>query len=209
MAAAPNVAVKFAIKALADFTAGERIHLVGGAIRLCDPAGPASADMATSAPVANAAPCRLNGLVPAHSEALPGNQRAEGEMIPVRIHSNCSRWLDEPYRLCADVTGWDGQLEHVAASSWNIYLRGGRWYRQRFVAGSSAGVLEGAFFHFQRWKASYKQRRYGEPGMRQIHKNEFFLTPNGIFPGASPTDPLEASLLEAQQLAAPAPSRRR
>ena len=36
--------------------------------------------------------------------------------------------------------------------------------------------------------------------VQQREPLDFYLTPNGIFPGLSPTDELEASLLEAQQL---------
>ena len=39
--------------------------------------------------------------------------------------------------------------------------------------------------------------------MRRVERDHFYLTPEGIFPGVSPADPLEASLAEAQQLALP------
>ena len=34
-------------------------------------------------------------------------------------------------------------------SDWSIFLRDGRWWRQRFVRDEPPGVREGAFFHFQ------------------------------------------------------------
>ena len=48
-------------------------------------------------------------------QTLPGNQRAIGGMIPVVLHSNCSHWVDEKYRLCADIHGWDGAGTRVTA----------------------------------------------------------------------------------------------
>ena len=37
-----------------------------------------------------------------HSEELPGNQRGDGELIPVRLHADCSRWVE--VRVRARVT---------------------------------------------------------------------------------------------------------
>ena len=33
-----------------------------------------------------------------HREDLPGNQRGEGELIPVRLHADCSRWAEARVR---------------------------------------------------------------------------------------------------------------
>ena len=33
-----------------------------------------------------------------HREDLPGNQRGDGDLIPVRLHADCSRWVEARVR---------------------------------------------------------------------------------------------------------------
>ena len=82
-----------------------------------------------------------------HREDLPGNQRGDGDLIPVRLHADCSRWVEERYRICADVSeGWG---EDGVGGGWNVFYLKGRWYRQHYINTHPPGILEGAFFHFQ------------------------------------------------------------
>ena len=106
----------------------------------------------------------------------PGNQRGDGPLLPVQIHNNCTRWVEERYRVCADVSeGW--------GDDWNVFYLRGEWFRQHFVNTHPAGLHEGAFFHFQVWKAAYKRLRYGEHGMQTVQPGRSFkLMKHGIFP---------------------------
>ena len=39
-------------------------------------------------------------------------------MLPLATHANCSRWVEERYRVCAD-------LPEETAGEWNVFLKGG------------------------------------------------------------------------------------
>jgi hypothetical protein len=82
-------------------------------------------------------------------------------MIPVRVHSNCSEWVEERYRVCADVGGAWAREEGAdgATDGWNFFYLKGEWFRQRFAADHAPGLVEGALFHFQVWKRAYKKQQ--------------------------------------------------
>ena len=185
----PELRIKYATKVLADFTAEKEIFLSRGAARMCaklrpnhtttrpwdedyeqQPRRAAADDGGGRACDPFVAPIQQ------HVEELPGNQRADGPLIPVALHSNCSRWVDEKYRICADCSeGW--------GDDWNLFYLNGSWYRQHFVDTHPPGVHEGAFFHFQVWKAAYKRLRYGGHGMERVRPGASFkLMAHGIFP---------------------------
>ena len=195
VATAEGVSLKFAIKGLADFTAGQEVHLVHGAIRVCNHTGEGGSDSAHGGPGV-ALPCdpRLAPMRP-HSEALQGNQRSVGPRIPVVLHSDCSKWIDAQYRLCANISGWDKD------NDWSLYRVGGLWYRQRFVNSYPRGVLEGAFFHFQVWKQTYKKLTYGSPDMPTLDASSgFALTPRRFLPapGHVPAVPAHVPVVPGQ-----------
>ena len=49
--------------------------------------------------------------------------------------------------------------------------------------GLGLGIHEGAFFHFQEWKARYKRLKYGEHGMGRVQPGApFKLMKHGVFP---------------------------
>ena len=123
-------------------------------------------------------------------ESLRGNQRAVGELIPIDLHSNCSEWVERRYRVCADVTGaWAHEKDAAGATDgWNFVFLHGKWFRQRFTASHAPGVVEGALFHFQVWKRTYKKQeapvpipRVGEGGAFVFSKEGFRRAhPSGV-----------------------------
>eukprot|EP00967_Tisochrysis_lutea_P072723 scaffold97093_cov26-Tisochrysis_lutea.AAC.2 len=123
-------------------------------------------------------------------ESLRGNQRAVGELIPIDLHSNCSEWVERRYRVCADVTGaWAHEKDAAGATDgWNFFFLHGKWFRQRFTASHAPGVVEGALFHFQVWKRTYKKQeapvpipRVGEGGAFVFSKEGFRRAhPSGV-----------------------------
>ena len=159
---------------LADFTAESEVFFARGAARMCatltnhSTARPWDEDYrAAASKPSNGEGRRCDPLaapVQQHSELLPGNQRGEGPLIPVRLHRNCSHWVEERYRVCADVLspdglGWGGE--------WNVFYLKGRWYRQHYVNTHPEGLIEGAFFHFQacRVRHAHCTRLLPLPGM--------------------------------------------
>lgn len=201
VASAVGVAVKYAIKGLADFTAGQQVHVVNGAIRVCNHTTEGGSDHAHSG-AGHIEPCDpYAASVPQPTVALEGNQRRVGPMIPVELHSDCSKWIEAKYRLCANISGWDKD------DDWNLYRVGGKWYRQRFVNVHPPGVIEGAFFHFQVWKKAYKGLPYGGPGLPPVGSGGFILTPRGILPPPGDLAPAEGAGVAAAAERPARPSR--
>lgn len=111
-----------------------------------------------------------------HSLLLGGVQLPAGPPTPLAIHSNCSRWVDEKWRVCAD-------LAEEEAPLFNVMLRGGIWEAQRVQTRHSARCLEGAFLHLQRWKGRYKQLSYGDVNMPRLKGRRLFkLSALGMTP---------------------------
>ena len=111
-----------------------------------------------------------------HALELPGVQRPHGEARPVSIHAECSRWVEEKYRLCADLTEEESPF-------YNVVLSNGSWTAQRFANEEPDGALEGAFLHLQRWKGEYKRLSYGGRGMARLKGRRLFkLSRFGVTP---------------------------
>ena len=51
--------------------------------------------------------------------------------MALAIHANCSRWIEERYRLCANMS------EDEAAVGYEVTLRDGAWSARRVVASPS------------------------------------------------------------------------
>lgn len=103
-------------------------------------------------------------------------QSPETELAPLRTHSNCSRWVDEKWRVCAD-------LDEAEASHYNVLLHEGKWWSQRVVNRQPTRSLEGAFLHLQRWKGYFKQLTYGDQGMPRLNGRKLFkLSAKGFMP---------------------------
>ena len=83
------------------------------------------------------------------------------------IHDECSRWVEQRYRLCADLT-------EEEAPQYNVMLSAGEWSATRFANDEPAGGLEGAFLHLQRWKGEYKRLTYGGEGMPRLNGRRVF-----------------------------------
>ena len=191
----PELSIKYATKVLADFTAEQEVFFARGAARMCakvvhhSTARPWDEDYRNSMEKPTEEPGGQGGRrcdpmadpVQEHREDLPGNQRGDGDLIPVRLHADCSRWVEEQYRICADVSeGWG---EDGVGGGWNVFYLKGRWYRQHYVNTHPPGILEGAFFHFQEWKSRYKRLQYGEHGMGFVQPGApFKLMKHGVFP---------------------------
>jgi hypothetical protein len=105
-------------------------------------------------------------------------------MIPVRVHSNCSEWVEEQYRVCADVSGPWAREEGAdgATDGWNFFYLNGGWYRQRFAADHAPGLVEGALFHFQVWKRAYKKQQGAVQLSRAGEDGGFVFTKEGFRP---------------------------
>ena len=171
VAATPELRVKFVAKAFADWSDDPEFYVVDGALRKC----------------ANQAVWRQNGargqscnpfgprLAP-HSVQLEGAQRSLGPQLPIALHNNCSRWVEQRYRVCANLT-------EETSGDFNVMMHRGVWTAQRYANVQPEGSLEGAFLHLQRWKAYYKRMRYGTDQMPRLRGRRIFrLTTRGFTP---------------------------
>ena len=196
VATAPGLRVKFASKAFADWSDDRYFYVVDGAVRKCpqptqvwrdpttsDERGEAEDDSRAQA-VDRPSPSRqaqqecepFGPRIAPHSLRLEGVQRAAGSAQPLQTHANCSRWVDEKWRVCA-------ALEEDEAPLYNVLLREGSWWAQRFTSRQPARSLEGAFLHLQRWKGRYKKLRYGEDHMPSLRGRRLFrLSAKGLAP---------------------------
>ena len=108
---------------LADFTAEQEVIFTLGAARMCtkqvnhSTTRPWDEDYRSRPTDASVGGRRCDPMAPRvqeHNEALTGNQRGDGDLIPVQLHTDCSRWVEEQYRICADVSsGVEPGLEHI------------------------------------------------------------------------------------------------
>ena len=145
VANAPAMRVKFASKAFADWSDDREFYVVDGAVRKCplpslvwtprpedgDAGAPstttANENSAITAAAARAASdgSRVNSSecmpfgprIQTHSLKLPGVQRPHGDARLVSIHSECSRWVEGRYRLCADLTEEESPFYNVVLSN--------------------------------------------------------------------------------------------
>lgn len=216
VANAPQMRVKFASKAFADWSDDREFYVVDGAVRKCPqpslvwtPLGTASAPSTTTANensaitaaaaraaaagggnVASTSCMPFGPRIKPHSLALPGVQRAHGAARLVSIHSECSRWVEERYRLCADLTEEESPF-------YNVVLSNGSWTAQRFANDEPSGCLEGAFLHLQRWKGEYKRLTYGGRGMTTLKGRRLFkLSRFGVSPFDAEYDDAKGADLE-------------
>ena len=144
--------------------------MVDGAVRKC----PLPSQVWRPEPqgaVASANPERCNPFGPRvrpHSVLMQGVQSPIGELRPITIHADCSRWVEERYRLCADLTEEEAPRYNVMLAS------NGTWSASRFVNREPQGSLEGAFLHLQRWKGEYKRLTYGQEAMAPLNGRRLF-----------------------------------
>jgi hypothetical protein len=176
-----NLRVKFASKAFADWSDDKEFYVVDGAVRKCPVVGQVwSGEPGTSAGSVRrlagdggasgggAHACMPFGpRVAAHTVEMPGVQRPVGGARSLSLHADCSRWVEERYRLCAD-------LSEEEAPLFNVVLSNGSWTAHRFANTEPVDALEGAFLHLQRWKGEYKRLRYGERGMPRLEGRRAF-----------------------------------
>lgn len=170
VAATPELRVKFIAKAYADWSDDPEFYVVDGALRKC-------ADQGVWRAGARGQTCNPFGprLAP-HSVQLEGAQRPLGPQLPLRLHNNCSRWVEQRYRVCAN-------LSEDTSADFNVMMHRGVWTAQRYVNMQPAASLEGAFLHLQRWKAYYKRMRYGSNQMPRLRGRRIFrLTTRGFTP---------------------------
>jgi len=166
----PGLVVKFASKAFADWSDDKEFYVVDGAVRKC----PLPSQVWRPEPqgaVVPANPERCNPFGPRvrpHSVLMQGVQSPIGELRPITIHADCSRWVEERYRLCADLTEEEAPRYNVMLAS------NGTWSASRFVNREPQGSLEGAFLHLQRWKGEYKRLTYGEEAMAPLNARRLF-----------------------------------
>jgi hypothetical protein len=166
VANAPGMRVKFASKAFADWSDHSEFYVVDGAVRKC--ADPAQVWRPELEGRANEDACNPFGpRIALHSRALAGVQRPAGTVRPVRVHAECSRWVEQRYRLCAD-------LSEDEAPMYNVFLHNGSWTARRMTNLEPRGSLEGAFLHLQRWKGDYKRMRYGDQAMPLLNGRRIF-----------------------------------
>mmetsp|Transcript_14807 Transcript_14807/g.36937 ORF Transcript_14807/g.36937 Transcript_14807/m.36937 type:complete len:288 (-) Transcript_14807:175-1038(-) len=179
VATTPGLRVKFASKAFADWSDDAYFYVADGAVRKCpQPAqvwhGPRQQLVSGSSSAQECEP--FGPRIAPHSLLLEGVQRAIGNREPVHIHPNCSRWVDEKWRVCAD-------LNEDEAPRYNVLLHNGKWQSQRFESRQPSKSLEGAFLHLQRWKGRYKQLKYGDEDMPILRGRRLFkLSARGLTP---------------------------
>jgi len=172
IASTPGMRLKFASKAFADWSDHREFYVVAGAVRKCSQPSqvwkPDTAPSPLPATARKTSHCNPFGMrVAQHSTLLPGVQRPMGAPRRIDIHADCSRWVEQRYRLCADLTEEEAPL-------YNVILTNSSWSATRFVNHEPAGSLEGAFLHLQRWKAEYKRLTYGAEGMPPLNRHHLF-----------------------------------
>ena len=180
VASKPWMRVKFASKAFADWSDDKEFYVIDGAVRKCplpslvwEP--PPGAEHGGGAPAhhhhAAAGHGRCDPFGPriaAHSIEMRGVQTADAAARGIELHRQCSRWVEERYRLCADLT-------EEESPSYNVVLRNGTWSAHTFTTrGPAAKFLEGAFLHLQQWKGEYKRLSYGHQGMQRLEGRTMF-----------------------------------
>ena len=87
--------VKYAAKAFADWSNDLEFYVVDGAVRKCASPDVVWEPFALPKPDAPP-PCDPFGpRIAAHSEALGAIHRPTGVPLPLQIHAECSRWVEE------------------------------------------------------------------------------------------------------------------
>ena len=204
VASTPGMRLKFASKAFADWSDHREFYIVDGAVRKCKLATQVWEPVAVATEGEDG---RCNPFGPRtarQSTALQGVQQPIGQLRAVDIHAECSRWVEQRYRLCADLT-------EEEAPMYNVMLINGSWSATRFVNQEPLGSLEGAFLHLQRWKGDYKKLAYGAKGMPRLNGRRVFKLSRfgfGVYPLAY-DDELGAnvSLLTVESLVESRPPR--
>lgn len=173
----PEMRVKFASKAFADWSDDREFYVVDGAVRKCPDPSSVWQPTATGDRAGTNGSCNPFGpRVAPPSTRMGGLQRPLGPRRPVSLHAECSRWVEERYRLCGDLTEEESPL-------YNVMLANGSWSASRFSTTEPANSLEGAFLHLQRWKGEYKRLSYGEKGMPHLKGRRVFkLSRFGVMP---------------------------
>ena len=170
VASTPGMRLKFVSKAFADWSDHREFYVVDGAVRKCERASQVWESHAIAAKGLSGGGSLCNPFGPRialHSTRLQGVQRRVGVPRPVDIHAECSRWVEQRYRLCAD-------LSEEEAPQYNVMLLNGTWTATQFANREPAGSLEGAFLHLQRWKADYKRLAYGDESMPRLEGRRVF-----------------------------------
>ena len=174
VASEPGMRVKFASKAFADWSDDREFYVVDGAVRKCPKPSlvwlPKAAAAGGEAPDGDEACTPFGPRIAPHTLEMRGVQRPlAGSFRPVTVHRECSRWVEERYRLCADLPE-----EEEESRLYNVLLANGSWSAHKFVNDEPAHSLEGAFLHLQRWKGDYKRLTYGERGMPPLGGRRVF-----------------------------------
>lgn len=166
--ATPGIRVKIANKFFADFGHKDELAVVGGSVRRC-PAGSAARGERRQ-------PCALGAEADAdddeagardraHSLELAGAYDVAGPLVPVGQHGDCSHWVSEQWRVCANLSKGDGSNDDL------LFLGGALYRRKRRLRVRDRRYDSGAFFHFQTWKGAYKALQLG--------KSDALPRPNG------------------------------
>ena len=166
VASTPGMRLKFSAKAFADWSDHREFYVIDGAVRKCRFPSQIWGDPYAQAGL-NSTCNPFGPRVTQHSVLLNGVQRQVGAPRQIEIHAECSRWVEQRYRLCAD-------LSEEEAPSYNIMLINGTWSATRVVNQEPTGSLEGAFLHLQRWKGDYKHMSYGMPSMPKLRGRRLF-----------------------------------
>lgn len=178
VASTPGMRLKFASKAFADWSDHREFYIVDGALRKCKLATQVWEPVAVATEGEDGLCNPFGPRVARHSTALQGVQQPIGQLRAVDIHAECSRWVEERYRLCADLT-------EEEAPMYNVMLINGSWSATRFVNQEPLHSLEGAFLHLQRWKGDYKKLAYGAKGMPRLNGRSVFKLSRfgfGVYP---------------------------
>ena len=177
-ASQPGIRIKMAHKQFVGLTvpSDEQIYAVNGAVWQCPKAAAVSvAELETH----SQQPC---------SADLPGVQEALGEMLPLQVSADggCGKWMPVEYRMCAANLPEPPERERDLVS-FNIYLRDGKFYAQRFRSTLPVldnGCRQGAFFHMQEWKKIWGYGTHGVDPLELVYTERkpptFTVTTEGI-----------------------------
>jgi len=177
-ASQPGIRIKMAHKQFVGLTvpSDDQIYAVNGAVWQCPKAAAVSV-------------AELEG----HSQQpcsadLPGVQEALGEMLPLQVSADggCGKWMPVEYRMCAANLPEPPERERDLVS-FNIYLRDGKFYAQRFRSTLPVldnGCRQGAFFHMQEWKKIWGYGTHGVDPLELVYTERkpptFTVTTEGI-----------------------------
>ena len=89
-------------------------------------------------------------------------------LLRLTSHANCSRWVEERYRFCADLDEEEAENLDDVSHGYTVIFRNGSLTAHKTVSLQPQGSYEGVFLHLQRWKARLGEMAYGTEQMPRL-----------------------------------------